>query len=91
MQLNILQSPYAGDVFRFEVLGGFGRVRIQVFVDQRKIFDEECADPPCHEELRLPVEASGALLRINAEDSRGDVAEEILPVEPSSDNTPVMA
>jgi hypothetical protein len=75
MRIDAQAYPLAGDTFRFSVQNAAEGANLQVFVDSLKIFDGDCLDPPCHEEVRVPDGTRGSMLRIIATAANGTVVE----------------
>jgi hypothetical protein len=71
MEITNEAHPHAGEKFHFSVSGGIGITRIEVHVDSTRIFEKDCADPPCHEMVQIPSGTKGAVLRIVVKDSAG--------------------
>ncbi|EIG61245.1 hypothetical protein [Bradyrhizobium sp. WSM1253] len=69
------KPPVEGRNFRFTILGGIGVTRITVRLSGKVVHDSDCADPPCHEEMRMPQGVGGAELVVIARDSTGKVLE----------------
>ena len=79
MEIESFDTPSEGREFRFIVLGGARPLRILVSVDDLRLVERECPDPPCHEMVFVPEGARQVSIR--AVDANGDVAEELFPVK----------
>lgn len=75
MEIENAGLPHPGQRFRFTVVGGIGRTRIEVYIDEKRIYADDCPDPPCHEMIEVPPGARGATLRVVAKDSVGKTSE----------------
>jgi hypothetical protein len=74
-------SPIEGRNFRFTVIGGVGVTKISVRLNGKVIYEDDCPDPPCHEEMRVPSGSGGSELVVIAKDSTGGTLERKFFVE----------
>lgn len=75
MEIVIEQAPHVGQDFSFSIIGGIGNTKIEAFIDDILVFQNDCPDPPCHEMLKIPIGKKSSKLRIIAKDSLGFVSE----------------
>lgn len=85
MEIESAGLPHSGQQFRFTVVGGIGRTGIEVYIDGKRIYADDCPDPPCHEMIEVPQGARGATLRVIAKDSVGKTSEREFIVRDSED------
>jgi len=76
-------EPQAGEQFNFQVSGGTRPTHIEVHINQKKVLDKDCADPPCHESIFIPANARGSEVWIIARDTFGNVEQRRLRVTDS--------
>lgn len=75
MEIESAGLPIAGKIFRFTVIGGIGRTRIETYLGRTRLHADDCPDPPCHEMIQVPLDAMGATLRVVAKDAFGKTVE----------------
>jgi hypothetical protein len=76
MEMRDEGLPYAGERFRFTILGGTPVIRIKAYIDSKQVLSTDCPDPPCHEVVQIPAGTRGAILRIVATDRLGSKFEQ---------------
>lgn len=70
MKISYDHRPTEGQPFSFIASGIDGAARFRAFLDGALFWEEECDDPPCHEELRLPDGIAGKTLLLQVADGR---------------------
>lgn len=91
MDIRFDQLPFAGEAFRFHVVGGRGSTRTEVLLGSQSLKTFDCDDPPCHEMVLIPSNARGTSLRIKTRDAEGNTAEIELEVADSNSGSSSMA
>lgn len=89
MKIDLVTSPVPGTDLLFTVSGGVGVTEIRAFIDADLVYQHECADPPCHEMLHIPVHNSRSLLRITATDDAGNADDLVITLPDGGPGSPV--
>ncbi|HWX85137.1 MAG TPA: hypothetical protein VNZ48_16185 [Xanthobacteraceae bacterium] len=90
MDIEFSHSPIAGKTFHFTIRHATGKAKIKAFIDTSQVFDGECPDPPCHEQIFIPGGTRGSLLRIIATLADGNTIEREINIT-ESDAAPGVA
>jgi hypothetical protein len=81
MDIEGFNDPHAGELFHFVVTGGTRPTHIEVYIDRAQVLSKDCADPPCHEMIAIPVGAKGSEVLVIARDALGNVEQHRFEVE----------
>jgi hypothetical protein len=84
MRIEVQGQPTAGRMLRAVVYDGVGVTSTTAAIDGVAVFQSDCPDPPCHEMFMIPSDAVGAVLTIEAKDSKGNRDRASFSIVPST-------
>ncbi len=68
MNVTYRSRPIEGRFFHLSAEQIAGRASFKAYINGELFWEEECPDPPCHEECRIPQGIAGGTLLINIRD-----------------------
>jgi hypothetical protein len=85
MDIEFSHFPIAGKTFRFTIRHTTGGAKVTAFIDTLQVFDGECPDPPCYEQIFIPGNTRGSLLRIISTLADGNTIEREIKITESDE------
>lgn len=70
MKIKYASPPVENRVFNFSATDVSGTTKFGAYLNGELFWTEECPDPPCHEQIRLPDGMAGNTLLVVASDEK---------------------
>lgn len=68
MNLSYRSNPIEGQVFHISADDVRGRARFRADINGELFWEDECPDPPCHEQCLIPERIAGSTLLLTVHD-----------------------
>ncbi len=64
------RPPVEGEPFRISAQEVAGSAKFKVYLNGEILWEHDCPDPPCHEQLMIPTNVAGSTLLVEVKDNR---------------------
>jgi hypothetical protein len=64
------RPPVEGEPFRISAQEVAGSAKFKVYLNDEILWEHDCPDPPCHEQLMIPTNVAGSTLLVEVKDNR---------------------
>ena len=70
MKVTYKDAPMENSMFSVSADEVAGSATFKAYIDGNLIWQHECPDPPCHEQIRIPPKIAGSTFLLEVADSR---------------------